>query len=685
MIGFTFRGIEASANTTTGTVSKAAEQPTDTSQADSASIQTVSNQTVSLSSSANSSSAVSLTSNADDQADDDGEYFSTTTFNPTVTNVHKTSDSYVPDINKSGFTTIVTGLFDFNTGNYRNSTTYKLNADGTEFVNTTDSSNSFPASAIKYSWVDGYTPNTNFGTDTATTPAYLADGSINPAETRDGELYGQRVTFSKYRIKWMVTDLIIAQKFGDAYPVGYSDRTNVYFNFYGAQANQPLNFKQNSDISNLTQAQYRQLVDVTDLGANGWNGQDVDAQTPQVAAYTPGNDDRKTFTMVWAPNGQPTTATIADGVKGTVRINFNDGTYLDVPVTINVTKAMVEEYVPNYANTIVLANDPVNTGEPSFTENGNKVTAPAGTKFAFSNAQPSITDKNGKNPVTVTYPDGSHDTATAKVFVNKAVDPTHVDPTNPEYKDMFKTVTRDIVTTPVSGQQITDTQNLDFGRSMTIYGNGQASTYGKWKAGKLGANGKSFATEGGSTEFALKDIPQADGYTSYYKIGNDGQKVIATAVSSASALDQDGNPVNGTTVYVGYDENDIPIPTPTEGKVVISYADKNNPSHILGTTSVGGINGSEVNVSSVIKNNVPANWKIEPAYTIPTNSIVPDTINVPLIHETKTITPTDHDDADMFKTVTRTIEVNNPGGTVNTTTQKLTSTGPRRLMKLLIK
>ncbi len=607
LIGFTFMGIEASANTTTGTVSKAAEQPADTSQADSASIQTVSNQAVLLSSSANSSSAVSLTSDADDRADDDGEYFSTTTFSPTVTNVHKTSDSYVPDVNKSGFTTIVTGLFDFNTGNYRNSTTYKLNADGTEFVNTTDSSDSFPASAIKYSWVDGYKPNTNFGTDTATVPAYLADGSINPAETRDGELYGQRVTFSKYRIKWTVMDPIIAQKFGDAYPVGYSDTTNVYFNFYGAQANQPLNFKQNSDISNLTQAQYRQLVDVTDLGANAWNGQDVDAQTPQVAAYTPGNDDRKTFTMVWAPNGQPTTATIADGVKGTVRINFNDGTYLDVPVT--------------------------------------------------------ITDKNGKNPVTVTYPDGSHDTATAKVFVNKTVDPT-----NPEYKDMFKTVTRDIVTTPVSGQQITDTQNLDFGRSMTIYGNGQASTYGKWKAGKLGANGKSFATEGGSTEFALKDIPQADGYTSYYKIGNDGQKVIATAVSSASALDQDGNPVNGTTVYVGYDENDIPIPTPTEGKVVISYADKNNPSHILGTTSVGGINGSEVNVSSVIKNNVPANWKIEPAYTIPTNSIVPDTINVPLIHETKTITPTDHDDADMFKTVTRTIEVNNPGGTVNTTT-----------------
>lgn len=40
--------------------------------------------------------------------------------------------------------------------------------------------------------------------------------------------------------------------------------------------------------------------------------------------------------MTWAPNGMPSTATVATGVRGTVRILFNDGTYLDVPATINV-------------------------------------------------------------------------------------------------------------------------------------------------------------------------------------------------------------------------------------------------------------------------------------------------------------------------------------------------------------
>src|SRR5699024_9212779 len=49
-----------------------------------------------------------------------------------------------------------------------------------------------------------------------------------------------------------------------------------------------------------------------------------------------------------------------------------------------------------------------------------------------------------------------------------------------------------------------------------------------------------------------ENITPVDGYTSYYKIGNDGQKVNASAVPSASALDKDGNPVDGTTVYVGY-------------------------------------------------------------------------------------------------------------------------------------
>ena len=256
-----------------------------------------------------------------------------------------------------------------------------------------------------------------------------------------------------------------------------------------------------------------------------------------------------------------------------VDVEYQDGssTAWHVPVHI---KNYADQYIPAYKDTTVAANSSVNTGSPSFTKDSNPVTDVPGHTYAFNDGTTKMTtkmtinDKNGKNPVTVTidktsgaitftapddateydipvtvtYEDGSSNTATAKVFVNKSLDPTKVDPTKSEYKEMFKTVTRDIVTTSVSGQQTTEAQSLDFGRTMTIYGNGDPATYGKWEA--LSAD-----------QFASKDITPVDGYTSYYKIGNDGQKVYASAVPSASALDKDDNPVDGTTVYVGYDRN----------------------------------------------------------------------------------------------------------------------------------
>lgn len=266
--------------------------------------------------------------------------------------------------------------------------------------------------------------------------------------------------------------------------------------------------------------------------------------------------------------------------------DFN-GTTISNSGQITVVKNNADQYIPAYKDTKVAANSSVNTGSPSFTKDSEAVTDVPGHTYAFNDGttKMAINDKNGKNPVTVTidktsgaitftapddateydipvtvtYEDGSSNTATAKVFVNKSLDPTKVDPTKSEYKEMFKTVTRDIVTTSVSGQQTTEPQVLDFGRTMTIYGNGDPATYGKWEAGKLSAD--KFTTQGGSTEFASENITPVDGYTSYYKIGNDGQKVNASAVPSASALDKDGNPIDGTTVYVGYDKNNTPTPT----------------------------------------------------------------------------------------------------------------------------
>ena len=291
------------------------------------------------------------------------------------------------------------------------------------------------------------------------------------------------------------------------------------------------------------------------LSADQFASKDITPVDGYTSYYKIGNDGQKVY---------------ASAVPSASALDKDDNPVDGTTVYVGYDKSNADQYIPAYKDTTVAANSSVNTGSPSFTKDSEAVTDVPGHTYAFKDGTTKMTinDKNSKNPVTVTidktsgaitftapddateydipvtvtYKDGSSNTATAKVFVNKSLDPTKVDPTKSEYKEMFNTVTRDIVTTSVSGQQTTKTQSLDFGRTMTIYGNGDPATYGKWEA--LSAD-----------QFASKDITPVDGYTSYYKIGNDGQKVNAAAVPSTSALDKDGNPVDGTTVYVGYDRN----------------------------------------------------------------------------------------------------------------------------------
>ena len=291
------------------------------------------------------------------------------TWSSTIANLHRTTDDNPNiDVNNSPINTINFYYdWDNTNGNFRKTTVYKLNADGKKFVNTTDPTDSFDASGFKYEWIKGYAPNTKFGTGTGTgTVLAQNNGVFNPEEN--------------YQMKYKVTDPSVIRKLH--LNSKYSSSIQDYFNFWGATTDQTLTFNQNQDISNLSQAQYRQLINVTDLGANGWNGTNVDPSTQQAAAYTPGTnvdpstphytpgtDHTKTFSMAWAPNGKPSTATVADGVKGTVRINFNDGTYLDVPATINVVKNNADTITPIAPSKIVPSYDGTKVVDTPFYNN----------------------------------------------------------------------------------------------------------------------------------------------------------------------------------------------------------------------------------------------------------------------------------------------------------------------------
>lgn len=111
---------------------------------------------------------------------------------------------------------------------------------------------------------------------------------------------------------------------------------NVFGNIYGQQL---VLLKLTNKVKILVvfpQDAFRKLINVTDLGQAGWNGQNINPNAPQVLAYIEGTDNSRQFAMTWAPNGMPSTRDIQNNVTGTVWISFNDGTYLDVKANINV-------------------------------------------------------------------------------------------------------------------------------------------------------------------------------------------------------------------------------------------------------------------------------------------------------------------------------------------------------------
>lgn len=266
---------------------------------------------------------------------------------------HKTSDGTVTDIPAPAITKIVFSNQDAK-WKVLSSVTYQLqgdryvattpitNPDGSpiQLLNGTDAPASFAASDITTQWEPGFAPNTNVDN-------YLTNGTKDGKGSGTGSSLastqyaqapnGDQRTSAGQSLPGNSKTRITITLHGEAATMFASASwSNAFGNIYGATTNEALTFKQGQDISNLTQEQYRHLIDVTDLGANGWNGQNINPNAPQVLAYMEGSNANRRFAMTWAPNGQPSTAEVANGVKGTVRISFSDGTYLDVPATINV-------------------------------------------------------------------------------------------------------------------------------------------------------------------------------------------------------------------------------------------------------------------------------------------------------------------------------------------------------------
>ena len=262
----------------------------------------------------------------------------TTSYTIGTYTAHKTTDGSVENIPVPAITEITFKNED-SEWNATDWVTYKLEGNTYKITekhgnptlnNGASAPESFSANDVTTKWMENGEPNTNvanYGDKTGSSLASQQTNSSTDQRTGEGDnLPGN----SKTRATIHLT--------GTAKEIFGSDPNwiNVFGNIYGATTGATETYKQGQDISGISQDAFRKLINVTDLGQAGWNGQNINPNAPQVLAYIEGTDNSRQFAMTWAPNGMPSTRDIQNNVTGTVRISFNDGTYLDVKANINV-------------------------------------------------------------------------------------------------------------------------------------------------------------------------------------------------------------------------------------------------------------------------------------------------------------------------------------------------------------
>ncbi|MCZ3690213.1 LPXTG cell wall anchor domain-containing protein [Lactobacillus mulieris] len=230
-------------------------------------------------------------------------------------------------------------------------------------------------------------------------------------------------------------------------------------------------------------------------------------------------------------------------------------------------------------------------------------------------------------------------------------------PKSVDTSQLSKSVTRKIIVHTPDGNASTITQTTSFGRTVTVDNVTGTITYGKWTP-----------TDG---EFDQYDIPQLEGYSTTVQYS--GQEAAeAESVASASAVDSQGNPVDGNQVDVYYNAKD--------GSQVIKYQDEGG--HDKGSQTLTGKTGDVVKVDQT---KVPAGYEVVPGTPNPGTVTIPGKPSDPIIIKVQpkidvitldnTKKPDAVKDADLTKVVTRVINVYKPGATTpETTTQKVVFT-----------
>ncbi len=543
--------------------------------------------------------------------------------------------------------------------NYAPSTiTYRLSADGKTYVldpidSTTNSGlmpsgmkplESFPASEFSFTWYGDSSTWTN-GTPIKTNVSNFTNGTASTVHQGYGE--------PKFDIAYNWSDQII-KLFGynPAVYVKGEKAGWMFADFYGATTGQTKQYDQNQDISKLPQSDFSQLINVTDL-ENGWGGTNVNSASD----FT---DGQKSFYMTWAPDGQPDTSTAGEK-SGTVRINFSDGTYLDVPAKINVLQDVTKD--PKYQQTATATYQVVEKFPDTYKGEGTLTAAEYAAEIgdsAHADKYAGYVYKIIANQTVTAYKTAMKNLATGEITYSTSY--------NAKYLTFNTTTDKNVDGGDLWSKKYSpDDVTLITGAPVD-----QPAGY------TISADPNSYV----SKEIDANKGPMLN--ISYDDTNHTFTYDFMVNTNDANAKNEvkfDQLP-GSYNFYINYAAN------PQKG--TITYKDENG--NTIKTSTYQGDTDTTVDVTEYINGGVPAGWKIVSGQNLPTSAKVTsagiDPITVKVEHATITVQPTDPKttadilpdnpnknypsgvgENDLNKTVTRTINVKLPDGSVKTTTQ----------------
>ncbi|WP_302606557.1 Rib/alpha-like domain-containing protein [Lactobacillus intestinalis] len=353
-------------------------------------------------------------------------------------------------------------------------------------------------------------------------------------------------------------------------------------------------------------------------------------------------------TYTWDKNDTPSTAKPGT-FDGKVIVTYADKSEDVVPVKV-IVKSLADEYTPEGQTVNVKKGQTPNAEEGI--KNTNEL--PKGTKYTWKDTPDTSTVGTKSATIVVTYPDGSKDEVPVKVVVTDNSQPSEK-PDSEKYEPEGQTVNVKKGQTPNPEEGIKNTNDMPKGTKYTWKTTPDTSTVG--------------------TKSATIVVTYPDGSKDEVPV-----KVVVTDNSQpAEKPDSEKYEPEGQTVNVKKGQTPNPeegIKNTNELPKGTKYTWKDTPD-----TSTVGTKSATIVVTypDGSKDEVPVKVVVTKDETQPVTPITPEQPNTPEnpTNTTKVIEPTNPDDPnqkDLFKHVTRTIIIKEPGKKAKKITQTATFT-----------